>query len=115
MNIKQTREGNIVVLAPAGRLDSATSQFLQERLLAAPDKVGTPLLIDLEGLDYMSSAGMRALLVGAKEFRRSEGQFALCGLQPEVRRIMETSGMHAMFAIFDNRTSALAAMAGPSC
>ena len=115
MNIEETREGNVVVLAPAGRLDAATSPLLQERALAMPDKVETPLLIDLAETDYMSSAGMRALLVGTKEYRRSEGRFVLCGLKPEVRHIMETSGMHTMFPIFDDRASALAAMCGPSC
>ena len=55
------------------------------------------LLIDLSDLEYISSAGLRALLVTAKRIRKESGKMCLCGLKENVMEVFEISGFSAIF------------------
>ncbi len=110
MDIGESKAGAVFVLEPTGRLDSANARSFEERVLSALDQGEKTLLIDFDKLDYISSAGLRVLLMGAKRLQQSGGTIALCTLNPSIREVFEISGFLAIFAVHDDRAAALAAM-----
>ncbi len=65
-------------------------------------------MLDLSGVDYISSAGLRVILVAGKKLRATQGQLVLCGLRDEVRGVFEMSGFLDLFAVTANAEEALA-------
>ena len=64
------------------------------------------LLIELSQLEYISSAGLRVLLVVAKRIQQKGGKVVLCALVPNVKEVFEISGFSSIFKIFDNTADA---------
>ena len=71
---------------------------------------GTRVILDLSGLEYISSAGLRVLLIVAKKVQQAQGKVALCGLTPNVREIFAISGFDAIFSIQPDAAAAIAAV-----
>lgn len=94
MELSERRAGRAVVLAPAGRIDMGTADQLRERLIpmvTTAAKAGEPVVLDFSGVDYISSAGLRVLMLAAKEARASGGKIAVAALQPLVNEIFQIS------------------------
>jgi anti-anti-sigma factor len=110
MEFAQEQAGDVLIAKLAGRLDSSSAASAEEsftRLLGS----GTPhLAIDLSKLDYISSAGLRILLVVAKKVQQAQGKVVLFGLGPSVREVFSISGFDKIFAIQDNAAAAVAAV-----
>ena len=98
----------IQILRPQGRLDSSSSPALEREAFAVIDGGGRRLLIDFDGLDYISSAGLRAALAVAKRMSAAGGRFALCSLSPQVAEVFEISGVNAIIDIHASAESATA-------
>ena len=96
----------IQVLRPRGRLDSASSPGLEREAIEVIDAGGRRLLIDFGGLDYISSAGLRAALAVAKRMNAAGGRLALCSLSPQVAEVFEISGVNAIIDIHASAESA---------
>ena len=110
MDIVESKEGRVFVLAPEGRLDGTNSGVLEERLLAAIEKGEKALVIDFEELNYISSSGLRVLLIAAKRLQQSGGRIALCALSPSIREVFEMSGFLRFLEAYGNRAAALESM-----
>ena len=94
----QTIDG-VLVLHPVGRLDSTSSPEL-ERVLTENLEAGTKrLLFDFGDLDYISSAGLRVVLLAGKRLRAVQGKMALVGMRDVVREVFEMSGCLSLFAV----------------
>lgn len=110
MEFAQEQAGDVVIAKLAGRLDSSAAQPAEEsfaQVLAG----GTPhLAIDLSSLEYISSAGLRVLLVVAKKVQQAQGKLVLFGLVPNVREVFSISGFDKIFSIRDDAESAVAAV-----
>ena len=98
----------IDVLRPRGRLDSLTSSGIEREAIEVIERGGRLLLIDLDGLTYISSAGLRMALAVAKRLDAVGGRLALCSPQPQVAEVFEISGVDG---ILDIHASAEAAAA----
>ena len=85
-------QNNVQHLTLIGRLDSATFITLEKTINGLFSASGDRVLIDFSALSYISSAGLRLILVAAKRARRIEGRLILCGLSPSVREVFEISG-----------------------
>lgn len=92
----------------AGRLDSATSTGLEKSLQALFVAPGSRTLMDLAALNYVSSAGLRVVLMAAKRARQSQGRLVLSELQPHVKEVFEISGFLKILDVADSRTEAVA-------
>jgi stage II sporulation protein AA (anti-sigma F factor antagonist) len=108
MQIGEERAGSALVLAPAGRLDSVTSNELEKRVSSRLDAGERLLVVDLAGVEYISSAGLRVLLMAAKRLKEPPAALVLCGLGPSVRTVLELAGFLPLFAIEPGREQALA-------
>ena len=91
MEIRKTRDGNRLAVAPVGKLDTITSQQLEKELHASMDGV-TELEIDLAGLNYITSAGLRVLSMAQKVMNR-QGHLSVIHTQPDVMEVFEVTGL----------------------
>lgn len=96
MQIAEHDTGGVMVIAPAGRLDSNSAPAL-DAVLSGPAKTAPKLVVDLAAVDYISSAGLRVLLKAAKLARASGQKLALAGLAPQVREVFDVSGFTKLF------------------
>jgi anti-anti-sigma factor len=111
MEITETKSRGITTVALRGRVDSATSGALRERLSAVLESVPAQLVIDFRDVVYISSAGFRTLLIAAKQSRDVKGGLALCGISSEVKRLFEIAAFTELFLILPSREEAIAALA----
>lgn len=110
MDISEDMQGSALVLTLTGRLDSNTAPEL-ERVLPARMESGEAVVVDLSQVSYVSSAGLRVLLKGAKIARSSGHGLALSGMAPSVREVFDISGFSTIFTIESDVGAALAALA----
>ena len=105
---EQTRDGALVIQA-AGRLDSSSAGAL-EAVLPARIQANDKVALNLTDVPYVSSAGLRVLLIGAKAARAAGHKLVLAGLSDSVREVFDISGFTSLFTIEPDLDSALAAL-----
>lgn len=99
MNLEQERRDDILILRPRGRLDSSSSPELERLLVEQLDAGSQRLVLDFSDLEYISSAGLRVVLLAGKKLRASKGKMALVSLQPMVHEVFDMSGFLALFVV----------------
>lgn len=92
----------------SGRLDSNTSILLENSLLSLFDAAGSFVLMDFSALDYISSAGIRVVIMAAKKAKSEKGRLMLFDMSPNVRTVFEISGLLMILEIVENQNAALA-------
>ena len=105
--------GRITCLFPQGRLDFNAATHFQTEVEQAVGAVGPApagVIIDCEGLDYVSSAGLRVFLVAARAAKRAGIAFAVCSLRPAVREVFDVSGFDQLMGVHHDRALAIAQM-----
>jgi anti-anti-sigma factor len=110
MEINTRREKDIVIVTVKGRMGEVSAPEFEEKMNELIDKGETKFLVDLEGLEYISSAGLRGLLAAAKTLKEKDGQIFLSGLMGAVREVFEISQFISIFQIFETVDSALSRM-----
>ena len=100
------------IVKPKGRLDAATGPALEAELAAATGG-GARLLLDFSELVYISSAGLRVVLLAAKKVKASNGRLALCSLNPQIAEVFKISGFDVIIDIHPSPDSALARLKAP--
>ncbi len=109
MDLVQSQQGAVRVLAVSGRLDIATSDIFRDALLAlVADGAGRKLVLDLSAVNYISSAGLRVLMIASKQARAAGVAIAIAGLQPLVAEIFQISRFDTLFPCHPTLESALA-------
>lgn len=111
MEFASRQAGAGTVAEIAGRLDSVTSPACEQRIRELIDGGVTSVVLDLARLEYVSSAGLRVLLLTAKLLKAKGGQLRIAGVQPEVRSVFDMSGFSAMFQVEESVAAALASLA----
>lgn len=113
MELTERRAGKAIVVAPAGRIDMATAEQLKERLIplvSDAGKKGEVIVLDFSGVDYISSAGLRVLMLAAKEAKTAGSKVAVAALQPLVNEIFEISRFNKVLACHVGVDEAIAAL-----
>lgn len=113
--METTRENtdSAVVLAPAGRLDFGAAAAFQEALektIADAAAAGLAVVVDCAALDYLSSAGLRSFLIGARAAQSAGIKLKVCGLQKSVAEVFDVSGFSRILPPVSDRAAALAAL-----
>ena len=109
MEFAQDQVGDVAIVKLAGRLDSSTAQASEENFIRVLGNGTSRLAVDLSRLEYISSAGLRVLLVVAKKVQLAKGKMVLFGLVPNVREVFSVSGFDKIFAIHPDAAAAIAA------
>jgi len=104
---------NVVIVQIDGRIDHSMAPVFGSVLLphvegcAGDEK---KLLVDLSKVNYMSSAGLRVLMIAAKGCRKQEGKVVLAGLQPSVREVFKIGRFDMVLETYPTVRDALAAI-----
>jgi len=109
MDLTSVKIGTATVLDAVGRIDSVTAKALEDKLVGLIKEGPRALIIDFARVDYISSAGLRVLLVAAKQSKAVHCKLALCSLKAQVRDVFDISGFGTIITLLPDRDSALAA------
>ena len=99
MDISERRQANLLVLAPVGRIDNLTSPDFQARLLAAFSSGTADVVVDFSGVEDISSAGLRALMI-ASRIKPKDRRLAVVRLNAVVHEIFTISRFSHLVPIF---------------
>ena len=103
------KSGGTVIVTANGRVDGANAREFQDALGAAIDPEVSGMILNLSQLTYISSAGLRAILLTANVLREREAKFAACALPDRIREVFQISGFDQIVPIHDTEADAIAA------
>lgn len=107
MEITEKKTGDVVVLSLSGRLDATTAKTFESKILAQIESGDRRFIIDLAQLDYISSAGLRVLVLAAKQLGSVKGRIVLCSLKTPVREVFDIVGFSSTFPIYASPEDAM--------
>jgi anti-anti-sigma factor len=111
MHLDHERFADVVVLSPKGRVDHAAAEGFKTALtphLARCAKGQDHLVLDFAGVDYISSAGLRVLMLSAKQAKTQQGFLAVAAVQPLVQEILEISKFTLVLRVLPSVREAVA-------
>lgn len=117
MELTERRAGKALVVAAAGRIDMGTAEQLKDRLIPLVTEAGKKaetIVLDFSAVEYISSAGLRVLMLAAKEAKSSGGKIAVAAMQPLVQEIFEISRFNKVLACHASVDDAIAALGAAS-
>jgi stage II sporulation protein AA (anti-sigma F factor antagonist) len=113
MQIVESRADGIVAVAPVGRIDTTTAPALEQHLIALMAAGQRRIVVDFSGVDYISSAGLRVMLLMARRLQDAGGRLGLCGMGDAVRQVFQLAGFLPLFAVLETREAAVRQLARP--
>ena len=110
LSVRTGRHEKAVIVCPSGRVDGSNIEVL-ESVIQEQTEAGEKILVfDFEDLNYISSAGLRVLLVTARRLQAGGGKTLFCGLAEHIAHIFEISGFNNILAVYDSRGAALSSL-----
>ncbi|MCA9740654.1 MAG: STAS domain-containing protein [Deferribacteres bacterium] len=110
LEIVQSQQNDIAILSLQGRLDTNTSSSLETTLVDLVEKSQKKLLLDLSALEFISSSGLRVLLMIAKRVKGMDGKMVLTSLKSNVQNVFEMAGFTMLFTILPSNEKAIEAL-----
>lgn len=107
LSITMTPVPGGLVVGAKGRIDSSTAAGFEEELQGALAQAPDALIVELAQVEYMSSAGLRVLLMIAKRCKAEHRRMILCAMSPGIREVFDISGFSAIFDIEDTAEAAM--------
>ncbi|MCY4256389.1 MAG: STAS domain-containing protein [Gammaproteobacteria bacterium] len=112
MDIPIERNDGLLVATPSGRIDGFNAQDFHQTLTGAISGDDAAVLVDMGGLNYISSAGLRSILMIAKALWQRKAKFMLCSLSGSIAEVFKMSGFDKIIEIHDSKEDALAKLGG---
>jgi len=106
VKIQESKNGSVIILELSGRLDASTSSILEKKVMEFLDSGEKYFILDFKNLDYISSAGLRVLLMAAKKSNGAGGKVALSCLKEHVKEVFDIAGFTAIFPICSTQEDA---------
>ena len=107
MEIFQETNNEVEIFSIKGSLDSNTCNELEKRIYDLLETGQRKLVLNLEDLEYISSAGIRVMLKTTKDLKRMEGNIVLCALQDYVKEVFDIAGFDGYLNIEKNLDAAM--------
>lgn len=111
MNVTTTQSDDAAVAAVSGRVDSANAKDFDQELSDIIEAGASRLVVDCGDLTYISSAGLRALLVAIKKTNAAGGGVAMCRVPAHIKEVLDVSGFTRLTKVFDTAEEAQASLA----
>lgn len=108
MDIEVSQNGGVTLVVPRGDLDLSTAEHMKRTLSQLIDKGQAKLVLDLANVAYVDSSGLGALVGAMKQARAAGGNLRLCGIQADVRSILEMTRLIKVIAVHSDRQEAVA-------
>lgn len=102
MTINVEKKEKYCIISIFGRLDASTSGEFEEQLIKKLEEGEVDIVINFADLDYISSSGLRVLLVGAKKIKVANKKMVLAGLKKHIYEVFEIAGFTPIFEIVDS-------------
>lgn len=103
--------GDITRLTLTGRLDVTGTQAIEQPFSLATTSRAANIILDLSGVTFLSSIGIRLLITSARAQSNSGGKLVLAAPQPLVRKVLEIAGIDQLIPIYDDSQTAQAGFA----
>lgn len=100
MEVQVEEKGDVIVISVQGRLDAASSPQLEKKINAIIESGHFKIILNLSGVDYLSSAGMRLMLSVSKKLKHLEGKIVACGLNDDVMDVIKMAGFHQVLELY---------------
>ncbi|KRE67852.1 STAS domain-containing protein [Paenibacillus sp. Soil750] len=110
MTITEQLQGDVVLVSLQGRLDGNTSASLESAFAKLVEQGKGKFVFNLQGLDYVSSAGLRSLLSAAKMVKVIQGKLALARMNDQVKEVFDMSGFSSIFKLYETEDEAVNAI-----
>jgi len=107
MEIKQQKKNEILIISLSGRLDATTSGYFEKTILPAISNGENKILLDLATLDYISSAGLRIMLLAAKNVKANNGKIVLSSMKSFIKEIFDIAGFTPIFSLCNSLDEAI--------
>lgn len=117
MQFTHLRFADVVVAVPSGRVDHSSAEQLRLALspiLEASGRSKEAVVLDFSAVDYISSMGLRALMIAGKEMRSHGARIAVAALQPAVKEVFQISRFDHVLEVFTSVREALQALSTPA-
>lgn len=102
MEISTKHDSDRCTLSISGRLDAATSGELEDVFEKQLKQGVAYIVLDMQNLELVSSAGLRVILVAGKALDEKGGKMALCGMKPDVTEVIHIAGFDKVFPLANN-------------
>ena len=106
MQLELERKANALIVVPVGRLDGVNAPGFEESLKKETDDGNGDVIVDFSRLNYISSAGLRAILVIAKTLGAQKRSLKLCAMPENILEVFKISGFDQIIDIVDTREAA---------
>jgi anti-sigma B factor antagonist len=107
MEVTTESDNGTLIAKAGGRIDGTNAGDFEDAMKTAARSNDDAVVLDCEGLSYISSAGLRAILRLAKDLNRRAVKFVLCSLSDPIREVFQISGFDKIITIHASRTVAL--------
>ena len=107
MEISTKDMKRVSLVTVSGRVDSATAPDFEKALQALVQANRSQIVLDLKGVEYMSSAGIRGMVSAIKSARASGGDLRLAHPSVRVKEVLELAGLLSIFTIYDDLVEAV--------
>jgi len=110
MEVKRSLEGGIHIISLHGRFDAAAAPEAEAAFKDLISENPTRVIVDLGGVEYISSGGLRVIIMLAKALEKTDGALRLCAMNPFVSEVFELTNLGRRYTICDTRDAALASI-----
>ena len=106
------RDNRTLIIKAKKRIDSSSAEEFFQEMESAIEPVDRAVVIDMDQVDYISSAGLRALLQIGRKVESQNSRLAVCALSGSVLEVFEISGISRVIDVHSSRTQAIEAVGG---
>ncbi len=110
MELSSEKSGGWVVVRAAGRVDGTSARDFHEGLEASLGTDGESMVLDFEELSYISSAGLRVVLLVAKTLQQKDAKLVVCSLSDSIREVFEISGFDKIVPVYADSSEAVSGL-----
>ncbi|MBM3302450.1 MAG: STAS domain-containing protein [Deltaproteobacteria bacterium] len=107
MNIAISKMGGSAVIAVEGRMDTISAPEFEKRIDTWIGQGELRFVVDMSQLDYISSAGLRSLMLAAKKVSSCGGQLSCCALKGVVKKVFDISGFDKLLPVYESVEEAI--------
>lgn len=107
IEITDAKKGDVSVIKICWKLDVNSSPLLEAKFTSLIEKGEKNFILDFSEVVYISSSGLRAVLMAAKKTTAAGGKILLCALKPQIMEVFNMSGFTSLFPIFETEEEAL--------
>lgn len=107
MDMEEKKADEVCIITLNGRLDAYSSNELEKKVNMLIDNGCRGIVINFEGVDYISSSGLRVILSAVKKLRKMQGDVKLACLKPYVKEVFDISGFTQLFEIYPQEEEAI--------